>query len=177
MICGRRPRRSGLIGALGEQSDRLARRPDGGSVPVQISAPESLPALPAAVEVAAYRIITEAMTNAARHSGASSIQARLECAARAVLRLEVRDNGGTSSSPGKRGIGVISIRERAAELGGSCQAGPDPDGGGWVAAFSPGATAVTATASARAIRSCVSRDRHRHSRVIADDHPIVRDGL
>ncbi len=127
----------GLIGALGEQSDRLARRPDGGSVPVQISAPESLPALPAAVEVAAYRIITEAMTNAARHSGASSIQVRLECAAGAVLRLEVRDNGGTSSSPWKPGIGLISIRERAAELGGSCQAGPDPDGGGRVAAFLP----------------------------------------
>jgi signal transduction histidine kinase len=140
-------------GALGEQSDRLAQRPDGGSVPVQISAPASLPPLPAAVEVAAYRIITEAMTNAARHSGASSIQVRLECAADAILRLEVKDNGGTPGSPWKPGVGLISIRERAAELGGSCQAGPDPDGGGLVAASCRWTAAATVTAGARASRS------------------------
>jgi two-component system, NarL family, sensor kinase len=127
----------GLIGALREQSDRLARRPDGGSVPVRISAPDSLPPLPAAVEVAAYRIITEALTNAARHSGASRIQVRLECVGDGRLCLEVKDNGGASGSPWKPGVGLISIRERAAELGGACQAGPDPAGGGSVVASLP----------------------------------------
>jgi two-component system NarL family sensor kinase len=92
----------GLIGALREQSDRLAQRPDGSSVPVLISAPEILPSLPAAVEVAAYRIITEAMTNAARHSGASSIQVRLECAAGAGLCLEVTDDGRNPTSRGNQ---------------------------------------------------------------------------
>jgi signal transduction histidine kinase len=132
----------GLIGSVRQQSARLAQRPDGGSVPVQISAPESLPPLPAAVEVAAYRIITEAMTNAARHSGATRIDVRLMLAD--GLCIEVRDDGGagdgTAGVAGARwqpGFGLISMRERAAELGGSCQAGPGPGGGGRVTARLP----------------------------------------
>ena len=70
----------GLIGSLRQQSARLAQRPDGGRVAVGLHAPEAFPPLPAAVEVAAYRIITEAMTNAARHSGATRIEARLTLA-------------------------------------------------------------------------------------------------
>jgi signal transduction histidine kinase len=132
----------GLIGSVRRQSARLAQRPDGGSVPVEISAPESLPPLPAAVEVAAYRIITEAMTNAARHSRATRIDIRLTLAD--GLCIEVRDDGGGDDGPtggaGARwqpGFGLISMRERAAELGGSCQAGPDPGGGGRVTARLP----------------------------------------
>jgi len=132
----------GLIGSVRQQSARLTRRPGGGNVAVQISAPESLPPLPAAVEVAAYRIITEALTNAARHSGATRIEVRLVLATSSGpvgdrLRIEVRDDG---SGPGDRwqpGVGLISMRDRAAELGGSCQAGPDPAGGGRVIASLP----------------------------------------
>jgi two-component system, NarL family, sensor kinase len=126
----------GLIGSLRQQSARLAQRPDGGSVAVQIDAPESLPPLPAAVEVAAYRIITEALTNAARHSGATRISVRLTLAGSNGLCIEVND-GGEPGSGWQPGFGLISMRERAAELGGSCQAGPDPAGGGRVIALLP----------------------------------------
>ena len=83
----------GLIGSLRQQSDRLAQRADGGSVAVFLNAPPCLPPLPAAVEVAAYRIITEAMTNAARHSGATRIEVRVALAGDDGLRIEITDDG------------------------------------------------------------------------------------
>jgi len=127
----------GLIGSLRQQSARLAQRADGGSVAVHMDAPEDLPPLPAAVEVAAYRIITEAMTNAARHSGASSINVKLALADGNGLSIEVSDDGAGPRSPWQAGFGLISMRERAAELGGSCDAGPGPGGGGRVTASLP----------------------------------------
>ena len=127
----------GLIGSLRQQSARLAQRPDGGSVAVRLTAPDDLPPLPAAVEVAAYRIITEAMTNAARHAGATRIEVRLALADGDGLRIEVSDDGTGPRSGWQPGFGLISMRERAAELGGTCQAGPDPAGGGLVVAALP----------------------------------------
>jgi two-component system, NarL family, sensor kinase len=127
----------GLIGSLRQQSARLAQRPDGSSVAVRLDAPEDLPPLPAAVEVAAYRIITEAMTNAARHSGATSITVRLALRGGEGLSIEVSDDGTAPGSSWQAGFGLISMRERAAELGGSCEAGPGPDGGGRVTASLP----------------------------------------
>jgi two-component system, NarL family, sensor kinase len=127
----------GLIGSLREQSVRLALRPDGGGVAVGLSAPDRLPPLPAAVEVAAYRIITEAMTNAARHSGATRIEVELSLAEGTGLQIEVRDDGVGPDIGWQPGIGLMSMRERAAELGGSCQAGPDPAGGGRVTVLLP----------------------------------------
>jgi signal transduction histidine kinase len=127
----------GLIGSLRQQSARLAQRPDGGSVAVHLDAPEDLPPLPAAVEVAAYRIITEAMTNAARHSGASSINVKLALADGQGLSIEVSDDGRGPQAPWDPGVGLASMRERAAELGGSCDAGPGPGGGGRVIASLP----------------------------------------
>jgi signal transduction histidine kinase len=96
--------------------------------------------LPAAVEVAAYRIVTEAMTNAARHSGATNIEVQLALAdgdRGDGLSIEVRDNGTGPRLGWQPGFGLISMRERAAELGGSCQAGPDPGAGGRVTATLP----------------------------------------
>jgi two-component system, NarL family, sensor kinase len=130
----------GLIGSLREQSVRLSQRPDGGRFAVCLTAPDPLPPLPAAVEVAAYRIITEALTNAARHSGASRIEVDLALAEGDRLRLEIRDNGAGPQPDWQPGVGLTSIRERAAELGGSCQVGPDPGnpaGGGRVVALLP----------------------------------------
>jgi two-component system, NarL family, sensor kinase len=127
----------GLIGSLRQQSARLAQRPDGGSVAVHMETPEDLPPLPAAVEVAAYRIVIEAMTNAARHSDATSIKVRLELPEGDRLSIEVSDDGAESGSPWQAGFGLISMRERAAELGGSCEAGPGPGGGGMVSASLP----------------------------------------
>lgn len=127
----------GLIGSLRQQSVRLAQQPDGGRVAVCLNAPDSLPPLPAAVEVAAYRIITEAMTNAARHSGATRIEVRLSLTEGDRLRIEVRDDGTGPGAGWQPGVGLAAMRERTAELGGSCQAGPDPAGGGRVVALLP----------------------------------------
>jgi two-component system, NarL family, sensor kinase len=122
---------------LRQQSARLAQRPDCTSLAVQVDAPEDMPPLSAAVEVAAYRIVTEAMTNAARHSGATSIKIRLALPYGDDLRIEVSDDGAGPPSSWQAGFGLISMRERAAELGGSCEAGPAPDGGGRVTASLP----------------------------------------
>lgn len=128
----------GLIGSLRQQSDRLAQRGSGGSVAVHLDVPERMPPLPAAVEVAAYRIITEAMTNAARHSAATRIEVRLALVGDG-LRIEVWDDGGGPPVGWQPGFGLTSMRERAAELGGSCQAGPGPDGGRVIASLPLGA--------------------------------------
>jgi signal transduction histidine kinase len=110
----------GLLGALSQE----ASRPSGNGPTVSIDAPPSLPDLPAATEVAAYRIATEAITNARRHSDARTCTVRL--ALNGDLDLEICDDGkgidGCSS-----GVGMASMRERAAELGGSVTITPlDP---------------------------------------------------
>ena len=77
-----------------------------------------LPALPAAVEVAAYRITTEAVTNVVRHSGATECLVSVEHHP-GVLRLTVHDNGcGLSSPAAPSGNGLQTMRERAEELRG-----------------------------------------------------------
>jgi signal transduction histidine kinase len=116
----------GLLGALGEQVDRFARQ----GLSVTLQAPPALPVLPAAVEVAAYRIITEALTNIARHAQAH--QVTITVAIDGDLCLEVQDDGTTSTANGdgwRPGTGLQSMAERAAEVGGTLQAGPTPTGG------------------------------------------------
>jgi two-component system NarL family sensor kinase len=127
----------GLIGSLREQTIRLGQRPDGGGVAVTLDAPGRMPALPAAVEVAAYRIVTEAVTNAVRHSGASRIGITLTLTGEAGLSIEVRDDGTGPPAGWQPGVGVTSMRERAAELDGSCRFGPGPDGGAQMTALLP----------------------------------------
>ncbi len=116
----------GLVPALRQQATGLRDR-DGNPVAVDVSAPDNLPALPAAVEVAAYRIVTEALANVARHSTSPSASVRLEPATDG-LRLEVTDHGSRDGT-WRPGVGMASMRERATELGGSLQAGPTPSGG------------------------------------------------
>ncbi|HWD82168.1 MAG TPA: sensor histidine kinase [Kribbella sp.] len=125
----------GLIPAIEAYGARLAER---GALAVTVHSPV-LPALPAAVEVAAYRIATEALTNAARHSGArsSTVSFAIDDTA---LRLEVDDDGrGLSISHADRGsgLGIPAMAERAAELGGRCSVGPRSGGGTSVSAVLP----------------------------------------
>ena len=115
----------GLVPAL-RQACSVLRTPDGRPFTVAIDAGD-LPPLTAAVEVAAYRITLEALTNAARHSGADAAQARLCCDAGSLV-IEVLDRG-TSAGGWTAGVGLSSMRERAAELGGSLKAGQVADGG------------------------------------------------
>ena len=104
----------GLLGAVRQQADRLlpgvAFSATGGD----------LGDLPAAVEVAAYRIISEALTNAAKHAHAGEVTVGLALAG-GGLTIEVTDDG-VGIAPGTpTGVGLLSLRERAAELGGYCR--------------------------------------------------------
>ena len=95
---------------------------------MDIDAPGELAGLPAAVEVAAYRIAVEALTNTARHSGANRAAVCLALGGDA-LTVEVSDEGGPSAGPWDTGVGLSSMRERAAEIGGTLTAGPTSAGG------------------------------------------------
>jgi signal transduction histidine kinase len=114
----------GLLGALREQVDRFDRD----RVATTLQAPAVLPLLPAAVEVATLRIITEALTNIARHAHAR--HATITLAVDGQLCIEVCDDGATGAEQAWRpGVGLQSMAERAAEVGGTLQAGPTPTGG------------------------------------------------
>ena len=86
---------------------------------IEVIGPDDRTALPAAVETAAYRIAVEAMTNAVRHSGGTTCRVTIETGDREV-RVEVSDDGGGLAESRTPGVGLRSMRERAAELGGEC---------------------------------------------------------
>jgi signal transduction histidine kinase len=125
----------GLTGALREQASHFShQQPSDSGTPtsedhlvVTIDTPAELPPLPAAVEVAAYRIATEALTNIARHADANRCTVRL--ALDGALELEVSDDGNGLPTDFRIGVGLTSMRERAAELGGSCTILSASDGG------------------------------------------------
>lgn len=122
----------GLLGALRERSLRLSS----GGLDVALEASEQLGPLPAAAEVAAYRIASEALANAVRHAGASRCVLAI---ARAGDRLElsVADDGAGLAVGSSDGVGLRSMRERAEELGGSFSIEPRPGGGTVVRASIP----------------------------------------
>jgi signal transduction histidine kinase len=94
---------------------------------------EAVPELPAAVELAAFRIAQEALTNVTRHAHARSVSIRV--AYDDGLILEVTDDG--VGGEALEGNGLIGMRERAAALGGSVEVGPRREGGFRVAAYLP----------------------------------------
>jgi signal transduction histidine kinase len=94
---------------------------------VVIQAPETMPALPSSVEVAAYRIAAEALTNVVRHSDAKLASVQL-AADDGALEMVITDDG-RSTGPWSPGLGLASIKTRASEVGGSCEAGPTAEGG------------------------------------------------
>jgi signal transduction histidine kinase len=78
---------------------------------------------------AAYRMVQEALTNVARHSGASSVEVSVRADDR-ILRLCVRDNGkGLHPDPNHKSYGLVGIRERARTLGGNARIYSPPEGG------------------------------------------------
>ena len=100
-----------------------------------------MPPLPAAVEVAVYRIVQEAINNALKHAQANLITVTLTLEQGdklpLSLRVEICDNGVGLPADHAVGIGLHSMRERAEELGGSCAIGPGNSGGVQVIAHLP----------------------------------------
>ena len=83
----------------------------------RVAGPHELPRLPAAVEVAAYRIAVEAMTNTVRH--ANAVHGTVTVEVGESLRVDITDDGVGIPVSYRSGVGVASMRERAEELGGS----------------------------------------------------------
>ncbi|WP_374454387.1 sensor histidine kinase [Nocardioides sp.] len=112
----------GLEAAVRQQADRVRSEVD-----VTVSAVGTT-GLPAAVEVAAYRIVAEALTNVVKHAGAERVDVRLEAGA-SGLDVTVADDGRGIGADVTAGVGLLSLRERAEELGGRCEV-VCPDTGG-----------------------------------------------
>ncbi|WP_231509931.1 sensor histidine kinase [Streptosporangium roseum] len=107
-----------------------------GGLSVVVETEGYLSDLPAAAEVAAYRIAQEALTNVRKHAGARSATVSLR-RGNSFLTVQISDNGRGLPETFRSGIGLISMRERAAELGGTCAIGPAPGGGTAVEAVLP----------------------------------------
>ncbi|MEV4068077.1 sensor histidine kinase, partial [Nonomuraea dietziae] len=103
---------------------------------IRVSGDGPLDALPAAVEVAAYRIVSEALANVVKHAGAARCDITLSVRDRR-LEVAVRDDGGGIDPDVPAGVGMLSLRERAAELGGDCQVSCPPGAGTLIAARLP----------------------------------------
>jgi signal transduction histidine kinase len=83
------------------------------------------------VELAAYRIVQEALTNARRHAAGAAVDVELHFCDDA-LHLRIRDNGPGPPTAAAAGNGLLGMRERAAAVGGQLHTGPGPGGGGFV---------------------------------------------
>ena len=133
----------GLVAALRgytSGTDGDADIPRGLRIVVEVPE-QDLPPLPAAVEVAAYRIALEAMTNTARHGQAQNCVIRFsldDAPERArMLQLEITDDGRGLPENYRIGVGLNSMRERAEELGGTWEIGPSSNRGTHVLARLP----------------------------------------
>jgi len=136
----------GLVGAIQSRATQMCRDDTGARDPgseqrdlharhIHVQASGDFQSLPAAVEVAAYHIVQEALLNSIRHAHASWCTVRLDMAG--ALTLEIEDNGTGLPPQYHAGVGMLSMRERAAELGGWCSVEPLPAGGTIVHAHLP----------------------------------------
>lgn len=116
----------GLVGAIRQHVATL-HSASGSPLPVAVVVPSPLPPLSAATEVAAYRIVVEALTNVVRHSGAGSASVDLSVRDGALV-LAVRDDG-RSDGAWEPGVGITSMRERSLQVGGSLSVSAGADGG------------------------------------------------
>jgi signal transduction histidine kinase len=124
----------GLAGSLREEIARLRREAPGVAVTLHCQSDE-LAGLPAAVEVAAYRIVTEALTNVVRHSSACSCEVNISLDQ--GLIIDICDDGVGFPEGWRAGVGITAMRERAAELGGNLGIQPREPHGTSIAARLP----------------------------------------
>jgi two-component system NarL family sensor kinase len=120
----------GLIAAIRQQAIQFTTRTGlrgSNALVISVEAPEHIEGLPAAVEVAAYRIVTEAMANAVRHADAMHCTVSIDLDH--DLKIGVSDDGRGIRPDAPWGVGLTSMHERAAELGGSSRFETGPTGG------------------------------------------------
>ncbi|MFC8801542.1 sensor histidine kinase [Promicromonospora sp. NPDC057138] len=120
------------LGVVGAITAHVHRIEDGSTVDIEVEG-DALPALPAAVEVALFRIAVEGVTNAVRHAGARTCRIRLDVTDGSAV-VEVVDDG-PSRVPWAHGVGTVAMRERVSELGGTLEMGPTGAGGRLRASF------------------------------------------
>ncbi len=116
----------GLISAI---RDHVIPAQQGSDVRIAFTAPDHLPPLSAAIEVAAFRIIEEGLTNVVRHAGAHQCQISMELAERGDLLITITDDGQGLPEHYQAGVGIRSMRERAEELEGTFAIQTRPTGG------------------------------------------------
>jgi signal transduction histidine kinase len=136
MVYGLRPPaldELGLVGALRRYTGQFP------GLGLHVDGPDPMPPLPAAVEVAAFRIATEAVANVVRHSGARRAVVTV-APTESHLVVSISDDGAPDAG-WRPGVGLRSILERAAELGGHASAGPTAEGGRVTAVLPMAATA------------------------------------
>jgi signal transduction histidine kinase len=116
--------------------DGLVRTAAAAGVKVDVSVAGSERALPGAIDLTAYRIVQESLTNAVRHAqaGTATVQLRYEADG---IEVRVHDDGRGTAVNGSHGYGLVGMRERAAALGGTLEAGPAAEGGFRVSARMP----------------------------------------
>jgi signal transduction histidine kinase len=141
-----------LLGILRQDEDRSALAPQpsladlgalldgvrGAGLPVELQVEGAVRPLPRGIDVSAYRIVQEALTNTLKHAGVASAQVKVRYG-RDALELEVTDTGrgpGTGNGVGA-GHGLLGMRERVVVYGGDLETGPKDDGGYLVRALLP----------------------------------------
>jgi signal transduction histidine kinase len=131
-----------LLGAMRRNGDGLELAPQPGldslgslledvgraGLPVDLHVDGEPFPLPRAIDLSAYRIVQEGLTNALKHAGASHVHVTVHYG-RDELQIEVRDNGGGGSTSDGLGHGLVGIRERVKIYGGEMTAGTAPQGG------------------------------------------------
>jgi signal transduction histidine kinase len=138
LVYGLRPPALDDLGLVGAIRDQFAADGSAGALGLQVTvdAPvEDLSSIAAAVEVAAYWIVQEAINNVLRHAHAHNCTIRIVMAD--MLRLDIVDDGVGLPADATPGVGLTSMRERAVELGGTCTVRPRARGGTDVCAVLP----------------------------------------
>lgn len=116
--------------------DGLVELTSGAGVRVDVAVDGAVRPLPKAIDLTAYRIIQESLTNVIRHARASAASVRVRYDPGALV-LEIADDGPGGGEPGTPGHGLSGMRERAAAVGGTLTAGREADGGFHVRATLP----------------------------------------
>jgi signal transduction histidine kinase len=121
-----------------DRLDDVVARATAAGLPVHVEVEGPPTALPPGVDLAAYRIVQEALTNVVRHAGPAQATVRISYGDRDLV-LQVDDDGLGAPTNGATapGNGIVGMRERAASLGGNVQVGPRPGGGFRVRAWLP----------------------------------------